>query len=273
MDDNQRAELARQEFQRQETVRQMQAELRSHDKRCPTCSGSSPTGGPCVVCQANERKAAERAHAGLRSHDKRCPTCSGSSPTGGPCVVCQANERIVAEQRGSANLLEDQLRAFQSRFSESPELDALWLQASQDTVTFEKTRAKFWELVNHDSSTEAGYVRNLLEAAGFELDTGTRAPMLDMAWDDRRETRMDAARRLSIDHAIPQSRDQALSMEASNLRFMLQDDNSRRGARFNDNDHRYDDVCPSCWVRSPGGVECQTCIENKTSGPRYLPEV
>jgi hypothetical protein len=73
MDDNQRAELARQESARQDAKLQMEAVLRNqeqvklqmenvirrHERYCPSCSGPTTTGGECVNCmkirELNER--------------------------------------------------------------------------------------------------------------------------------------------------------------------------------------------------------------------------
>ena len=136
----------------------------------------------------------------------------------------------------------------------------MWDEAAEGDRSYDAARAVFWRLVNQDEGPDASFIRSMLEAAGYALGRGTEAPMLAMEWEDARSSRTDAARRLSIDHATPQSRDPSLATDPANLRFMLQDDNSRRGARWTDDDHRYSDVCPGCWVPSPGGARCQACV-------------
>ena len=160
--------------------------------------------------------------------------------------------------------------AYESNFSATDQLNRLWAAAAEDR-NYESARSVFWGLVNQGAGDDAAFVRAMLETAGFKLGTGTDAPMLDMDWDDERSGRLDAARRLSIDHATPQSKDPSLATDPDNLRFMLSDDNSRRGARWNADDRRYSDVCPGCWAASPGGTRCQNCTRAE-SQPEYVPD-
>lgn len=140
-------------------------------------------------------------------------------------------------------------KAYQSRFSETPALKALWQQAAQGlpstTEGFAQARSRFWRLVNEGTSADAKAVREILKEMKFELQEGTNAPMLKLeGWDpesgmktwDPRQTREITDRRLTIDHADAQSSGSGANLDPSNLRFMTQRDNSFRGNRFDAND-------------------------------------
>ncbi|HEY0711877.1 MAG TPA: HNH endonuclease [Polyangia bacterium] len=118
--------------------------------------------------------------------------------------------------------------------------------------------------MNHGNSTEAAYVRDLLILAGYQLEGGRAAPRLRATWptkplvpragldSDLRErllarireanglgkaalmNRQRADRCLSIDHIVPIShRWRGSCLDASNLQFMNQRDNSTKSDRFN----------------------------------------
>lgn len=269
MNENDRADLAHQEY-----MRALEADNRRHEKFCPGCQAPSSTGAFCPACMlamASPDPAGESA-----SQLGFCPNCSTPSPGNIYCASCRVllsedrtrSDDIADESDGGESahpggavedaILAGQMAAYNNRFSETPELNALWQRAAEGTGRYEAARAAFWALVNTDSSPEAVYVRQLLEAAGFALGEKSAAPALGMTWDDGRETRMDSARALSIDHATPQSRDPDATTDPGNLRFMLQDDNSRRGARYDSDDRRYD-TCPACGQPSRGGQRCEDC--------------
>jgi hypothetical protein len=130
--------------------------------------------------------------------------------------------------------------AFASRFSESLCLQNLWNQASLGLPNtpdgFAKARANFWTLVNSSWSTDAGTVRAIIMAAGYELQTGNNAPLLNSRGWDRKATRELTDRRLTIDHADPKSVEPGQTLNSSNLRFMSQRDNSFRGNRYGADD-------------------------------------
>ena len=133
MDDNERAEFAR-----QEAARQAEAVFRGHEKYCPNCSGPTPSGGLCPSCQVTlaegPRDSGGRVNestpftdynnfldnwnsffdgddkgymdadsssldASTLNAERVCPNCCGPSPTGGYCPSCLVV--LAADDRGS----------------------------------------------------------------------------------------------------------------------------------------------------------------------------
>ena len=264
MDENQRAEFARLEVARA--------------KYCTNCNGPSPTAGLCPTCMTNlsERSPFVLPFAAESTVCVRCGslaaicTCATDAEGPGGTIYAQKLSADTTEPTDSHDV-GAYSEAYQGNFSASDELNRLWSEAARDGRSFDAARTVFWGLVNQGEDADSAFVRAMLEAAGFRLGHGTDAPMLSMDWDDERSGRLNAARRLSIDHATPQSRDPSLATDPDNLRFMLQDDNSRRGARWTSDDRRYNEVCPGCWVPSPGGIRCQTCVSAEGQ-PEYLPD-
>jgi hypothetical protein len=119
-------------------------------------------------------------------------------------------------------------KAYFGRFSETPELARLWERAAEGRG-YDAARRVFWRLVNNDRGSDAQFVRNMLDAAGFELQGGTRAPMLRMRIPDAAPGLEAADRRLSIDHIDPQSTHPGSATNPDNLHFELQRENSFRG--------------------------------------------
>jgi hypothetical protein len=132
------------------------------------------------------------------------------------------------------------MSAYQSAFDQTPELSALWTEAAASAGSWSEARTNFWTLVNDSEGPDAEFVRTMLDRAGYELTGGDGAPML-RGYDGA----SDPARRLSIDHATPNNpppgveRTADLTLEPANLRFMLQDDNARRGNRYDEEDRLY----------------------------------
>lgn len=130
--------------------------------------------------------------------------------------------------------------AFASRFSATPCLKTLWERAalgSPDTPEgFVSARREFWRLVNSSGSADAESVRAIIVTAGYELQSGTNAPLLKLQNWDHRTSRELSDRRLTIDHADPQSATRKQTLSSSNLRFMSQRDNSLRGDRYGADD-------------------------------------
>jgi hypothetical protein len=154
---------------------------------------------------------------------------------------------LQAEQR--RNSLEAQ-HAFANRFSATAELKSVWERAARGKDNFEAARNAFWRQVNEGADRDATAVRRIIEAAGFQLQGGTRAPLLkEQGWSERSRELMEQAkdsgwftrrelkdRVLEIDHAVAQSVDKSRGLDADNLRFMLGRDNAFRGNRHDDAD-------------------------------------
>jgi len=169
----------------------------------------------------------------------QCTECRSPGGIGGLCPRCR-DARAADAPTQEATILEYQ-RSYASNFDKTPQLNDLWTRACKDADDdFRSARRNFWTLVNTDSSPEAQFVRQMIQAAGFTVDDRECAPMLADEWDDRKKGRYNNARRLSIDHEVPQSKKPDLSMVASNLRFMLMDDNLRRGAHYGAGEKPYD---------------------------------
>ena len=94
-------------------------------------------------------------------------------------------------------------------------------------------------MVNTRDSSEAAYVRELLDLAGFELQGGSRAPLLRLETGAINSYRDRADRLLTIDHAVPQSKAPGMATDPANLRFMTGRDNSFRGSRYDGSDQPY----------------------------------
>jgi hypothetical protein len=122
---------------------------------------------------------------------------------------------------------------YEAAFSETPEIARVWAEAAADACTWGEARKNFWYLINTALSNDAFYIANMLERAGFVLQDGTKAPMLAV------DGAGDLARRLSIDHEEPKSIVTERTFDAENLRFMLQDDNGRRGTLYGKNEVLY----------------------------------
>jgi hypothetical protein len=159
------------------------------------------------------------------------------------------DDLVAAERDGE---LREYVVAYHGRFHEYQPLAELWERAAAGkedySDPFDSARRSFWDLVNSDQSEEASTVRRMLEAAGFELRGGDRAPMLKMEeFEVQREA--DVHRRqhtltLSIDHLDPQSKARERTLDTENLRFMLLDDNALRGNRWTDEDNRREGYTP-----------------------------
>ena len=134
-------------------------------------------------------------------------------------------------------------RAFANNFSETQALKELWERAADgySTAEFAGARSNFWKEVNNAKDATSETVRRIIKEAGYELQAGSNAPLLSMkGWDHARPSRETANRRLSVDHANPQSKAHDKALDSTNLRFMSTSDNSARGAHFNEFDHRPD---------------------------------
>jgi RHS repeat-associated protein len=131
-------------------------------------------------------------------------------------------------------------RAFAGNFDQTEALRTLWNEAARGKPStregFAQAREAFWRSVNTGTGENAATVRGILREAGYELQGGSNAPLRSMTGWDPRDTREIADRRLSIDHADPQSVSSGTILNPSNLRFMTQRDNSTRGARWDAND-------------------------------------
>ena len=246
-------QMQRDELNRQEAQRILDADLRKKEaaNRCANNDGPGVMGGLCVGCYAAMRAEEARANGGLfqkemvtaiikdldGAEDARMgPKAENSVVRLEPIV-----NRMTQSPQGSKPDA-TYARAYAQNLDKTPQLQRLWERAKSDAeesarkrgvvADFASARAQLWELVNADPSNDAQFVRRMLDAAGFVIGHGDRAPMLAVEWRDRKSGRYDNARRLSLDHEVPQSKDRSKSMDGANLRFMLMDDNLRRGARY-----------------------------------------
>jgi hypothetical protein len=163
--------------------------------------------------------------------------------------------RLAAEwRRDSANeqnatgdaQLRQAMKSYQEPFANHDALRALWDRAADkmppSNEGFKRARERFWRLVNNeikdaDGNEHAGTVRRMLRTAGYEIQAGTRAPMLGPELGARSHWRDGHARQLTIDHIVPKSTaDDRMSADQrwkiyfspENLRFELFDENHRK---------------------------------------------
>jgi hypothetical protein len=129
-------------------------------------------------------------------------------------------------------------RAFAGCFAQDEALRAVWAEAAKGADDFPKARATFWRLVNEGSGGNVDRVRRMLDAAGYDLQGGDRAPVLRMSGWDARASRERSDRLLTIDHAAAQSRaaGKGQLLDPGTLRFMSGRDNAVRGNRYEPDD-------------------------------------
>jgi hypothetical protein len=96
MDDNQRAELARQESARQDAKLQMENVLRTQEQ---------------VKLQMENV---------LRKHERYCPSCSGPTTTGGECVNCMKIDELIRQQQWDTDEVDE---AFKNARAEGALID------------------------------------------------------------------------------------------------------------------------------------------------------
>jgi len=231
-------QMQRDEMNRHEAQRLQEAEVRKKEaaNRCVNNDNPAAIGGLCVACYAAMR-AAEASTARpfdktmiaeiVRDVDKMTtqirrehvetlgvPVARGERPPPGASQVEDDDAALAAK--------------YARNFDKIPAVLRLWEQAvaavGAEDAAFERVRQQFWRIVNSDKAPDAAYVRQLLKAAGFQLGKGDNAPMLRARWVDARTGRYENARRLSVDHEVPKSKDADRAVDASNLRFMLMDD-------------------------------------------------
>ena len=220
--DEMRRQMQADEMRRAETNREVHKSVLNHS-----------------LAEKQEASRAEVAREAAHEVYGQCTGCRSPGGAGGLCPRCR-DARAADAPTQEATILEYQ-RSYASNFDKTPQLNDLWTRACKDADDdFRSARRNFWTLVNTDSSPEAQFVRQMIQAAGFTVDDRECAPMLADEWDDRKKGRYNNARRLSIDHEVPQSKKPDLSMVASNLRFMLMDDNLRRGAHYGAGEKPYD---------------------------------
>jgi hypothetical protein len=137
--------------------------------------------------------------------------------------------------------------ALANDFAKTPALEAAWNDAKAgkepNAEGFAASREAFWRSINARETPQADAVATMLDAAGYRLGEGAKAPTLKQSWSaltqeavdriaqrdpdvaqrlrasedrvgDRFETLQAADRRLSIDHLDPQSKSKALTLES-----------------------------------------------------------
>ena len=157
----------------------------------------------------------------------------------------------------SAEFIRYAAQSFSAPFDRTPEVSRTWIAAREaGDGTYASTRQHFWSMVNSGETGDAQVVGRILSSAGYELGTGSTAPVLSTAflgeWSTPDQTHEikgreltspansenleRADRLLTIDHAHAQSKDAELRVDESNLRFMSGHDNSIRGNRWGADD-------------------------------------
>jgi hypothetical protein len=152
----------------------------------------------------------------------------------------QEDDEVIRQLTQSEDQRLEQTRAavtsYNGTFADTAAIKVVWEKATRDLQSYKDgAQAAFWHSVNNDSSPEARQVRDIVRIAGYELQGGNRAPQLKVDYQQSRPEdagRQKADRTLSIDHIVPQSDVAGMkrSLDPSNLRFMLQRDNSTLGA-------------------------------------------
>jgi hypothetical protein len=141
--------------------------------------------------------------------------------------------RLVPVAAGEAGMTRIYAEAFTKKFSEVPALKSMWESAAEGSANtsagYRQTAERFWTEVNTGTSSDSAVAREMLEAAGYDLQGGSRAPLLKLQGWDSRATRELTDRRLSIDHIEAFSKNPSAANSSSNMRFMTQRDNSFRG--------------------------------------------
>jgi RHS repeat-associated protein len=174
-----------------------------------------------------------------------------------------ATSSLKVPQRGTKEWIAYASKTWSGRFSESPQLSALWKRATKGVDNWDIARENFWKLVKNDSSQEAATIRDMLKDSGCvfrkNLSDGT-APVLskkipkfteDAArkWAGSDPKRQEIIERLiesrnagkvpksdisdrlvSIDHELARANEGSL-LAPDNLRLMFLRDNVFKGAR------------------------------------------
>jgi hypothetical protein len=159
-------------------------------------------------------------------------------------VEQQALDHALGEAANDGHVdVREAQRAWAGNFDQNDHLRELWHEAvgeHPDTTSFKAVRERFWDLVNNDHGAHAQAVREMVHLAGYDTHPDTKnAPTWSLEAyepvhaDDQGRAKTDMT--LSIDHADPQSKDGA-KLEAENLRFMSQRENSTRGAHYTADD-------------------------------------
>lgn len=144
------------------------------------------------------------------------------------------------------------------RFSDNEAVKRTWERAAEgqraDAKGYEAARSEFWGLVNAARDDDAREVRRLLDRVGVEWQEGNNAPLLAASSTRLEQMRKAAAlgdepmrkwveadrraRIITIDHVADKGTHPELAIDASNLRFLAQSDNSARGKWYDATDRR-----------------------------------
>jgi hypothetical protein len=241
-------QMQRDELNRLEAQRILQAEEQKKwaANRCINNDGTAAIGGLCVACymaiRAEEARAEERVRPQLVTQiladlEKARPSLLP------PGQIDDAGAPKPSSESVDPSVVDIYASAYAQNFDKTPRLERLWDRAKKEAAarsaargrrpTFSAVRSRMWTLVNNDPGDDAEFVRNMLSAAGFVGGKGDQAPMLSLEYPDpARGRRYSNVRKLSIDHEVPQSRNQNKALDADNLRFMPIDDNLRRGNKY-----------------------------------------
>ena len=144
------------------------------------------------------------------------------------------------------------------RFSDIEAVKRTWERAAEgqkaDAKGYEATRSNFWDLVNAALDDDAREVHRLLDRVGVEWQQGNNAPLLAVSsarleqmreaaalGDEQMRKWVEADRRartITIDHVADKGTHPELAIDAGNLRFLAQSDNSARGKWYDAADRR-----------------------------------
>jgi hypothetical protein len=241
-------QMQRDELNRLEAQRLLQAEEQKKwaANRCVNNDGTGVMGGLCVACYVAMRAEEARAEGRVRPELVTQILADLEKARSSLLVPGQSDNVAGAKRAGDSvgpGVVDIYASAYARNFDKTPQLERLWDRAKHEVAarsaargrrpTFSAVRSRMWTLVNNDPGEDAQFVRNMLSAAGFVGGTGDQAPMLSLEYPDPAlGRRYSNVRRLSIDHEVPQSRNQNKALDADNLRFMPMDDNLRRGNKY-----------------------------------------
>jgi len=187
----------------------------------------------------------------------------------------QADAWVMSDQsrtlQQAANEQAERARSYAAAFTQplgsTPQIRELWERASAGGADYNAARNQFWQYVNHDrDDSNAKFVREMLEAANFQIRRGGQPPLLNVQTGAKNPFLDYQDRLLTLDHRDSQSDFRARALEserraaearsaaeaeqhrqdaenarrqateASNLQFMLWRDNMFRGNRFTPNE-------------------------------------
>ena len=86
----------------------------------------------------------------------------------------------MTPQEQADYMLRQYATSYQQPLAETPQLRQLWEEAATGNRSYDAARDRFWEQVNHGNDANAQYTRAMLEAANFQIRTGSQPPLLNL---------------------------------------------------------------------------------------------